>query len=113
MTRKQLEILNFIKGYIRKNKISPTFEEIMAEFNLKSKSSVHAYLTKLEQEGYIIRHGAKARGIEISSKKDKLERALSCIEFVKRSLKEITVSYRYTPIYHCELLLEEINKFKL
>lgn len=66
MTKKQQEILEFIKTSINKKGVPPTVREICSAVNLKSTSSVHTYLSALEKKGYIHRDPAKSRCIEIT-----------------------------------------------
>ena len=63
LTRKQHELLTFIHGHIRKNGISPSFDEMKDALNLKSKSGIHRLITALEERGFIRRlaHRARAR----------------------------------------------------
>lgn len=63
---KQLEIYEYIKNEIRERGFPPSVRDICTAVNLKSTSSVHAHLTKLEQLGYIRRDPAKSRTIEIA-----------------------------------------------
>lgn len=49
ITEKQQEILNIIKNYIDKEKISPSIREIGELAGLKSISTVHSYLKRLER----------------------------------------------------------------
>lgn len=62
---KTLEILEYIKEEILKRGYPPTVREICETVNLKSTSSVHAHLEKLEKNGYIRRDPTKPRAIEI------------------------------------------------
>ena len=66
MTKKQQEILEYIKEQIAKKGFPPSVREICAAVNLKSTSSVHTYLSALEKMGYIRRDAAKSRCIEIT-----------------------------------------------
>ncbi|ABR36060.1 transcriptional regulator [Clostridium beijerinckii] len=65
LTEKQQEILNIIKNYIGKEKISPTVREIGKLAGLASTSSVHAHIERLEKKGYIYRSGKCPRSIRI------------------------------------------------
>ena len=65
LTKKQKELFDFLKSYIFKNEISPSFEEMKQALNLKSKSGIHRLITSLEQRGYIKRLKHKARAMEI------------------------------------------------
>ena len=53
LTKRQKEILDFIKFYIKKNGYSPTFEEIKKKFRLKALSGVHQHIEALIRKGYI------------------------------------------------------------
>lgn len=65
LSGKQLEILNYIKQQILSKGVPPTIRDICAAVNLKSTSSVHSHLAKLEEKGYIKRDDFKSRTIEI------------------------------------------------
>ncbi len=62
---KQKEILEYIKEEILKRGYPPTVREICETVNLRSTSSVHSHLEKLEKNGYIRRDPTKPRAIEI------------------------------------------------
>lgn len=53
MTERQHEILLTINKYIEKEGISPTVREICDITGLKSTSTVHEHIKKLERQGYI------------------------------------------------------------
>ena len=65
ITKKQQEILNYIKGEIINRGYPPTVRDICNAVNLKSTSSVHSHLETLEKNGYIRRDPTKPRAIEI------------------------------------------------
>ncbi len=65
ISKKQEEILNFIKSEILKKGYPPAVREICEAVNLKSTSSVHSHLETLEKNGYIRRDPTKPRAIEI------------------------------------------------
>ncbi len=62
---KQKEILEYIKACLLKRGYPPTVREICEEVKLKSTSSVHSHLERLEKNGYIHRDPTKPRAIEI------------------------------------------------
>ena len=66
LTKKQKELFDYLSGYIAKNEISPSFEEMKNAINLKSKSGIHRLITSLEQRGFIKRLKHKARAMEIT-----------------------------------------------
>ena len=65
ITKKQEEILEYIKDQIMNRGVPPAVREICEAVNLKSTSSVHAHLETLEKNGYIRRDPTKPRAIEI------------------------------------------------
>ena len=65
ISKKQEEILNYIKKEILKKGYPPAVLEICEAVNLKSTSSVHSHLETLEKNGYIRRDPTKPRAIEI------------------------------------------------
>lgn len=65
ISKKQSEILAFIKERILEKGYPPAVREICEAVGLKSTSSVHAHLETLEKNGYIRRDPTKPRAIEI------------------------------------------------
>lgn len=63
ISKKQSEILEFIKSEILDKGFPPSVREICKAVNLQSTSSVHAHLNSLEKMGYIKRDPAKPRCI--------------------------------------------------
>ena len=65
ISKKQLEILEYIKSQILERGFPPAVREICEAVHLKSTSSVHSHLETLEKNGYIRRDPTKPRAIEI------------------------------------------------
>lgn len=65
LSKKQEEILEYIKAQILQRGFPPAVREICEAVNLKSTSSVHSHLETLEKNGYIKRDPTKPRAIEI------------------------------------------------
>ncbi|MCB7303345.1 transcriptional repressor LexA [Bariatricus massiliensis] len=65
ISKKQEEILQYIKSQILERGFPPAVREICDAVNLKSTSSVHSHLETLEKNGYIRRDPTKPRAIEI------------------------------------------------
>lgn len=66
LSKKQIEILEYIKSEILRVGYPPAVREICEAVHLKSTSSVHAHLESLEKYGYIRRDPTKPRAIEIT-----------------------------------------------
>ena len=67
ISKKQKEILDYIKSEILNRGYPPAVREICEAVNLKSTSSVHSHLETLEKNGYIRRDPTKPRAIEVIS----------------------------------------------
>ncbi|MCR4763645.1 MAG: transcriptional repressor LexA [Lachnospiraceae bacterium] len=65
ITKKQQEILEYIKEVVLKRGYPPAVRDICDAVHLKSTSSVHSHLETLEKNGYIRRDPTKPRAIEI------------------------------------------------
>ncbi|MGI6004430.1 MAG: transcriptional repressor LexA [Christensenellales bacterium] len=66
MSSKQAQMLAFIDQYIQKHGYSPTVREIGQAMGLKSTSTVHGYLKRLEKHGALQRESGKSRVIQVS-----------------------------------------------
>ena len=65
LSSKQIEILDFIKKELVSKGYPPSVREICEAVNLKSTSTVHGHLEKLEKKGFIRRDATKPRAIEV------------------------------------------------
>ena len=70
LSQKQIEILLYIKNEIQRQGYPPAVREICKGVNLKSTSTVHGHLEKLEAKGYIRKDPTKPRAIEILDRQD-------------------------------------------
>lgn len=65
LTKKQLDLLEFIHDRLQKDGVPPSFDEMKIALNLRSKSGIHRLITALEERGFIRRLAHRARAIEI------------------------------------------------
>ena len=63
LTRRQKEILDFIRNYRNSHGISPTQREIRENFGLSSFGTVQKHLKRLEEKGALSREWNRSRGI--------------------------------------------------
>lgn len=63
-TKKKL-VYDFVLSYTEERGYPPSVREICAALNIKSTSSVHAYLLQLEEDGKLLRDPAKPRALMI------------------------------------------------
>ncbi|MDO8669483.1 MAG: transcriptional repressor LexA [Candidatus Buchananbacteria bacterium] len=78
ITKRQKEVLDFIKSYIGHNGYSPTLEEMKKRLHLSAVSTVHQHINALIDKGYIKKFDNLARAIEIKGKK--IQKRASLIE---------------------------------
>ena len=65
-SEKKMQILDFIRREIDDKGYPPSVREICLAVGLKSTSTVHAHLNRLEEEGYIRRDATKPRAMELT-----------------------------------------------
>ncbi len=65
LTKKQYDLLLFIHKRVQKDGVSPSFDEMKAALDLRSKSGIHRLITALEERGFIRRLAHRARALEI------------------------------------------------
>ena len=65
LTRKQLELLEFIDARMKRDGVPPSFDEMKEALALRSKSGIHRLITALEERGFIRRLPHRARAIEV------------------------------------------------
>ena len=64
-TRKERAILKFIEEQVIENGYPPSVREIGKAIGLSSTATVHAYLAKLEKQGYIKKEDKKGRTLKV------------------------------------------------
>ena len=65
LTKKQYEVLDYIKKYIVKYGFPPSVREIGSALGLSSPATVHTHIKKLEEKGMIRKTNSKFRTIEV------------------------------------------------
>ncbi|GHC11060.1 MULTISPECIES: transcriptional repressor LexA [Gemmobacter] len=74
LTRKQLELLDFIRVRMDRDGVPPSFDEMKEALDLRSKSGIHRLITALEERGFIRRLAHRARAIEIVKLPEAMEK---------------------------------------
>ena len=65
LTRRQREILDYLKEFIDERGYAPSLEEIGARFGLSSLATVHKHLQNLQEKGFIRRAWNRSRSVEL------------------------------------------------
>lgn len=75
LTKKQIELLEFIQKRMARDGVPPSFDEMKIALDLRSKSGIHRLVTALEERGFIRRLPHRARALEIVRLPDSLARS--------------------------------------
>ena len=73
LTKKQLDLLNFIHKRVQRDGVPPSFDEMKEALDLRSKSGIHRLITALEERGFIRRLAHRARALEIVKLPDAMQ----------------------------------------
>ena len=65
LTRRQEEILTYVKEYIVSHGYPPTVREIGKDLGVSSPATIHTHLNKLVEKGFIKKDSSKNRAIEL------------------------------------------------
>lgn len=76
LTKKQLDLLEFIHVRVQRDGVPPSFDEMKEALDLRSKSGIHRLITALEERGFIRRLAHRARALEILKMPDALSQKL-------------------------------------
>ncbi|MBW0157371.1 transcriptional repressor LexA [Sedimentimonas flavescens] len=87
LTRKQLELLDFIQKRMARDGVPPSFDEMKDALDLRSKSGIHRLITALEERGFIRRLAHRARAIEIVKLPEAMEKAQPKAGFAPRVIE--------------------------
>ena len=75
LTKKQLDLLEFIHKRVQRDGVPPSFDEMKEALDLRSKSGSHRLIAALEERGFIRRLAHRARAIEIVKLPDTMAQA--------------------------------------
>lgn len=65
ITKKQAQVLDFIKSYRAKNSYAPSLEEIKQKFKFASVSTAHFHIKKLQERGFLRKDHNQPRAISV------------------------------------------------
>lgn len=65
LTKKQLDLLEFIQNRVQRDGVPPSFDEMKDALDLRSKSGIHRLISALEERGFIRRLPHRARALEV------------------------------------------------
>lgn len=65
MSKRQIEIYEYIKKFLEENRYSPSVREIGKAVGLRSSATVHRHLDKMKEKGYINFINSRSRTLQI------------------------------------------------
>ena len=65
VTPRQKQLVDYLRGYIRRHGYAPTLEEMGRHLRLGSLATVHKHLRRLEDKGLIRRRAHQSRALEV------------------------------------------------
>jgi repressor LexA len=71
ITRRQKEVLDFIRNFVERCGYSPSFEEIAHGLDLSSLATVHKHISNLEKKGLLQRAHNRSRSIDVLPERKK------------------------------------------
>jgi repressor LexA len=69
VTRRQKQILDYLRAYIAEHGVAPTLEEIGEHLDLASLATVHKHLSRLQEKGLVRRLKRQSRALEVTPEK--------------------------------------------
>lgn len=73
LTKKQVQVLDFIKSYRTKHGYAPSLEDIRQKFKLASASTSHYYISKLQDAGFLNKEHNQPRAVSPVEAKQTVE----------------------------------------
>lgn len=85
LTRKQHQLLTYIDKTLRESGVSPSYDEMKAALDLKSKSGIHRLITGLEERGFIRRLPHRARALEVLKLPENMDGGAPAVPLKRKS----------------------------
>ena len=100
LTKKEKEVLDFVKVSTQINGFAPTLMEIQGHFQLKSVSTIHEHINNLKNKGYLVKEISQHRSVRILDPKISFEDMLEVQLIYKLNENAILENYNSDFIYH-------------
>jgi hypothetical protein len=101
VTQKQLNVLNWVKEYIKENQFPPTRAELSAGMGFKSPNAAQEHLKALSHKGYVKIISGTSRAIVLTGKKVRLAKN-KVVKEERQPVKDLLLSpLNQTELYIC------------
>lgn len=84
LKKKEQAFYDYLSDKIRKYGYAPSIRDMMMDLNVKSTSTIHAYLTRLEKLGYIRKESGKSRTVRIDAPHQGEHRSIAHVPLLGR-----------------------------
>ena len=112
LTRKQNELLTYLRNHIEQHDVPPSFDEMRNALGLASKSGIHRLISGLEERGYIRRLANRARAIQILEPSNNSSIAARAVE-AKTNMVTLPLLGRIAAGTPIEALSDPTNQIEL
>lgn len=92
ISKRQKEVFEFIKSFIKNKKYSPSLAEVKDHFGLASVSTAHYHIRKLQEFGYLSKEYNQPRGVSTIDEKEIIEIPLLGIIAAGQPIEAMEVS---------------------
>ncbi|MBI5152018.1 transcriptional repressor LexA, partial [Candidatus Peregrinibacteria bacterium] len=73
LTKRQKQVLDFIKSFHELKRFSPSLEEIKKDLKLSSVSTAHHHVRRLQESGYLQKEYNQPRALSLAEEKETIE----------------------------------------
>ena len=109
LTQRQHDLLVVIDKRIRDTGVCPSFEEMMDAVGLRSKSSIHQMLERIETRGFIRRMRGCRRAIEVIRVPGVTEEAAGAPADASEAIRALRVATRALERLSKRILFDEVD----
>lgn len=97
LTKRQNEVLDYIKKYIAKHGYPPAVREIGSALGLNSPATIQCHITALESKGYVKKTNSKYRSLEIVGTNEYLNENIVSVPILDSDCKINPLEFIKTP----------------
>lgn len=85
LTAKERKCYDFVAATLTKDRVAPSYDEIMQYMGLRSKSGVHRIIQSVASKGYLYTIPGRARAISLAPQNASDEMAIALLNILKVS----------------------------
>lgn len=117
LTTLEKSIYKYIQECVERDGYAPSVRDICSAVGIKSTSTVHSYLSRLEQKGYLTKSQGKSRALKLEASKDNGSERMMRVPLLGRVTAGVPITavenYDGYVDYPCEMSRGKSNLFAL